>query len=328
MSSVSRVRSALVVVITALCCALLVSSCSELEARRTIQKADKLYEDGKYAEAIKLYESALADKELATGHHNLAIAAFAAFQPGLESKANSMYAQKASEHFQAYLTTHPKDDEIIELLTTVWLDSDQTDTALAYWDKKRLEDPTSTRALRKLGSIQRMAGNYDEALKWDYTRVKLATDPKDKVRALVQIGQLQYSRLTKASMVDDERLAVADSGIAALQQAVALQPDNANLHSLMATIYQFRALAHQSGWARGIEVTSQRYHHLRRKELADAAKAAEAPAGQAPAGQAPAKDSQDKPTPAGPSSDSPALVGLPKPHLKRTRSNRRCLTTT
>lgn len=287
---------ALVVVITALCCALLVSSCSELEARRTIQKADKLYEDGKYSEAIKLYESSLKDSELATGHHNLAIAAFAAFQPGIDTPANLEYAKKASEHFQAYLKKKPDDQEIIELLTTVWLDSDQTDTALAYWEEQRKADPKSTRALRKLGSIQRMAGNYEEALKWDYARVELATDPKDKVRALVQIGQLQYSRLTKASMIDDERLAVADSGIAALQQAVELQPENPNLHSLMATIYQFRALAHQAGWARGIDIASQRYHHLKRKELADAAKAktaAEAPEG------VPTK-TKDKATPTGP----------------------------
>ncbi len=289
---------ALVVVITALCCALLVSSCSELEARRTIQKADKLYKDGKYAEAIKLYEKSLKDSDLATAHHNLAIAAVAAFQPGIETPANLKYAQKASEHFQAYLEKKPGDEDIIELLTTVWLDSDQTDTALAYWEEQRKADPKNARALRKLGSIQRMAGNYDEALKWDYARVELATDPKDKVRALVQIGQLQYSRLTKTTLVDYDRLAVADSGIAALQQAAELQPENPNLHSLMATIYQFRALAHQSGWARGVDIASQRYHHLKRKELADAAKAKAA--AEAPDSTDAAKDSKDKATPAGP----------------------------
>lgn len=296
MSSESSAPRAFVVVITALCCALLTISCSELDARRTIQKADKLYDDGKYSEAIGLYESSLESKDLATGHHNLAIAAFAAFQPGIETASNLEYAKKASEHFQAYLKSHPADDEIIELLTTVWLDSDQTDVALAYWERQRASDPQNTRALRKLGSIQRMAGNYDEALKWDYARVELATEPKDKVRALVQIGQLQYSRLTKATMVDEERLQVADSGIAALQQAIELQPENANLHSLMATIYQFRALAHQTGWARTIDVASQRYHHLRRKELADAAKAKAAPKAESPDS---AKDTKDRTTPEG-----------------------------
>ncbi len=286
---------ALVVVITALCCALLVSSCSELEARRTIQKADKLYEDGKYADAIELYEKSLKAHELATGHHNLAITAMAAFQPGVDTEKNNAYAKKPSEHLQAYLKAKPDDDEIVELLTTVWLDSDQTDTAIEFWEKKLAADSNDIKALRKLGSIQRMVGNYEEALKLDYRRVELAKDPKDKVRALVQIGQLQYSRLTKSTLIDHERLQVADSGLAALQQAVALQPDNPNLHSLMATIYQFRSLAHESGWARGADIASQRYHHLRRKELADAAKAkaaAEAPKN--------GKDSKETKTPTGP----------------------------
>jgi tetratricopeptide (TPR) repeat protein len=255
------------------------SSCAELEARRSIQKGDKLYEDGKYAEAIALYEEALAESDLAIGHHNLAVAAFIAFQPGIDTPANQLYAKKASEHFQAYLKQKPDDAEIVELMTTVWLDSDQTDVALAYWEEKRAANPDSVAPIRKLGTIQRLAGNYEEALKWDYARVKLAKLPKDKVLALVQIGQLQYSRLAKSTMIDEERLAVADSGIQALQEALTIQPDNAKLHSLIATIYQFRALAHQVGWAQLADSASQRYHHIKRKSLADAAKAKQAKEG-------------------------------------------------
>ncbi len=274
--------------IAATCCLFFLASCSELEARRTIQKGDKLYQDGRYSEAIKLYEDALSAHELDTAHHNLAVAAFVAFQPGIDTAANKRYAEQASEHFQAYLKHHPKDDEIIELLTTVWLDSDQTDTALAYWEKVRGEHPDDPRALAKLSSIERMAGRYDEALAYDYARVELASDPKDKVLALVQIGQLQYSRISKMSVVDEERLAIADSGLQALQMALALQPDNANIHSLMATIYQFRSLAQETGWARSLDMASQRYHHMQRKALADKAAAAShsaAPAGADKAGQ-------------------------------------------
>lgn len=275
--------------VSATCCLFFLASCSELEARRTIQKADKLYEDGKYSEAIKLYEKAIEASDLDTAHHNLAVAAFVAFQPGIDTPANKRYAAQASEHFQAYLEAHPNDEEIIELLTTVWLDSEQTDVALAYWEKIRAADPKNPRALAKLSSIERMAGRYDEALAYDYARVELATEPNEKVLALVQIGQLQYSRITKMSMVDAERLAVADSGLAALQTALTLQPDNPNVHSLIATIYQFRALAQQTGWARSLDNASQRYHHIKRKELADAAAAAQAAA--APANpKAPASD--------------------------------------
>ncbi len=276
MTGSSSTPRGILFIISAICSALLFGSCSELEARRGIQKGDKLYEEGKYAEAIELYEKSLEASDLAVGHHNLAVAAFIAFQPGIETKANLAYAQKASKHFQAYLKLKPNDTEIIELMTTVWLDSDQTDVALAYWEEQRAENPTDIAPIRKLGTIQRLAGNYEEALKWDYTRVELASTDKDRVLALVQIGQLQYSRLSKATMVDEERVSVADSGIQALQQALALQPENAKLHSLIATIYQFRALAHQAGWAQLADNASQRFHHIKRKALADAAKAKQA----------------------------------------------------
>ena len=82
--------------------------------------------------------------------------------------------------------------------------------------------------------------------------------------------------LAKSTMVDSERVEVADSGIQALQEALALQPENAKLHSLIATIYQFRSLAHQTGWAQLADTASQRYHHIKRKALADAAKAKQA----------------------------------------------------
>ena len=65
----------------------------------------------------------------------------------------------------------------------------------------------------------------------------------------------------------------------------------------MATIYQFRSLAHQTGWARTIDTASQRYHHLQRKELADAAKAKAAKEAGAPDSK---KDTKDKATPTGP----------------------------
>lgn len=265
----------ILVVISAICALLAMSSCAELEARRSIQKADKLYEEGEYAEAIEIYEAALEGADLATGHHNLAITAYTAFQPGLavETPENAAYAKKASEHFQAYLKWHPDDTAIIDLLTKIWVNSKQIDEAVAFWEAALKKDPTNRKVLGKLGTIQRQAGNYSEALKWDYRRVELAKDPKDKARALFDIGNLQYRRLTKSTLLDAERIAVADSGISAMVRALELQPKNAQIHSLLATMYQFRALAHQTSWARLIDQASQRHHHIRRKELVDAQKA-------------------------------------------------------
>ncbi len=283
MSKDSSKTRVFVVAITALCAVFLGSACSELQARRDIQQGDKLYEEGKYAEAIEVYEGALGESDLDIGHHNLAVAAFIAFQPGNTSPANLAYAKKASEHFQIYLRKNPKDNEIIELLTTVWLDSDQTDQALAFWMDVRKKDPKNPNALRQLGSIERLRGNYEEAIRWDYLRVEEATDPKKKVQILVGIGQLQYSRLAKKKegllvLMDEQRLQAADIGVAALQKAIAIAPKNASAHSLLATVYQYRSFAHLNGWGRLVDTASQRHHASIRDSLSKAKKKAPKPA--------------------------------------------------
>lgn len=253
------------------------SGCDEIKARRMIQEGDKLYGDGKYAEAIAEYEQALAlAPDLTTGHHNAAIASYKAFQPGVETPANEEFAAKAAAHFERYLEDHPDDLEIIGLLTNVWLDSERYDQALEYWLAQLEARPGDIQVLQRLGTINRQAGRYDEALRWDYQRADVAKDDAHRVKAYVDIAQLQYSRLTKPDLVDAERLAVVDGGIAALQKALALQPDNPDLYSLLGTLYQFRALAHYTTWARVAEAASQRHYQVQRNELVEKLKAQQA----------------------------------------------------
>lgn len=268
------------------------AGCDELQARRLVQTGDELYQEGKYTEAIAKYEEALElAPDLTTAHHNAAVASYRAFQPGVQTQANDAYASKASLHFEAYLKEHPDDLEIIGLLTNIWLDSEQYDHALSYWHAQLEKRPKDVEVLQRLGTINRQAGRYDEALKWDYARADAATDDAHRVKAYIDIAQLQYSRLTKPELVDAERLAAADAGVAALQKAIALQPKNPDLYSLLGSLYQFRALTHYSSWARVIEAASQRHHQIQRNELVKALKEAQASA--AASGQTPAEQGEE-----------------------------------
>jgi tetratricopeptide (TPR) repeat protein len=248
------------------------ASCSELSARRKVQKANKLYAEGLTLEAIEAYEEAIElAPDLAIAHHNLAVAAAVAFKPGIEGAANQQFAHKASKHFLVYLESFPKEQDIIQILTDLWLNSEQTDTAREFWLAELDKKPKDLEILRQLGNIERAAQRYEDAIKWDTQRFEASKSVDDKVSALMDLGRLQYGRIAKVELLDEERLAVADLGIAALQKAIELQPDNPRLYSLMATLYQFRALAQQVSWAQLADAASQRAFHLKRKAVIDAA---------------------------------------------------------
>jgi tetratricopeptide (TPR) repeat protein len=248
------------------------TGCDEIKSRREIQRGNRLYGEGRYREAVALYDSALTrTPSLAIGHHNAGLAYYKLFQPGDEKPENKALAEKAATHFAEYLRSNAEDQKIISLLTTIWLDSDQYDKALAFWSDVLARNPDSQDVMEKLANINRQAGQFDKALEWHGKRLALEKEPAGKAKVLVEIAQMEWSRLQKPELVDADRVAVVDQGIAALQQAQELDPKNATVQSLLGAMYQHRALAHQASWAKGIEAAAQRYHQLRFVEIQKAA---------------------------------------------------------
>ncbi|HKE15984.1 MAG TPA: tetratricopeptide repeat protein [Kofleriaceae bacterium] len=320
----------------ALLAALLGAGCDELSSRQEIQKANKLYAEGRYAKAVELYKSALdRTPTLTIGQHNAGLAYYKLFQPGVETKENRAIAEQSAAHFMKYLETNPNDRKVITLVTTIWLDSGQFDKALNYWSQVLAKDPQNRGVLEKLANINRQAGRFEEARKLHLQRSDLETDRGAKVKALLDIGYMEWSRLTKPDLIDVDRLAVADIGIAALQKAETLDPKHDAVQSLMASLYLLRSLAHGAFWAKCVDVASEKYHHSRFSEIkkGQAAGAGVTPAkpgqpgapGQpAPAGAAPAAAGAAAPAPGAaapaagaaapaPGAEAPAAGAAPAP---------------
>lgn len=277
------------------------TGCEELESRREIQEANKLYAEGRYDKAVEMYAAALErTPNLPIGHHNAGLAYYKRFQPGVETKENRALAEQSAVHFMKYLEAEPNDTKVIGLLTTIWLDSGQYEKALSYWSQVLAKDPQSRDVIEKLANINRQAGNFEKAREWHMKRVELEHETGGKVKAYLDIAQMEWSRLQKPELVDAERLASVDVGIAALQVAEKLDPKHALVQSLMGSLYQHRSLGHGAHWAKGVEAASQRFHQARFTEIRKAEQAAAA-AGQPAPGAAPAAGaapSGTTPTPA------------------------------
>jgi tetratricopeptide (TPR) repeat protein len=258
---------------------LFTTGCEELSARRQIQEAGNLYGQGRYSDAVKLYASALEKApHLDIGHHNAALAHLKLFQAGSGDDDGLVHADRATEHLEVYLAANPDDSRIRSLLTRTWLDAERYDRARDYWTKRLEELPDNRSIMQMLANIERQAGEFDEAIAWHHKRIELGASDADKIEVLIDIAQLQLSRLRNEKVVGAERAAIADVAIAALQQAAELDPEHVMVQSFLGSIYQLRALAHGASWARKIDMAASRIHLRRWRELNEAAQAAAASA--------------------------------------------------
>ncbi|MBT8493937.1 MAG: hypothetical protein KJO07_12865 [Deltaproteobacteria bacterium] len=244
------------------------TGCKEIEARRLVQKADVLYLEGNPDKAIPLYEEALAKKpDLVTAQHNAALAYYQMFKPGEEGEENVAYAKKATELFELYLQSEPKDSDIQKLLTQTWEDSGQVEAAIKFWMAKLEADPKNRDILNQLAAVNINAGRLKDGLAWLWKLADAESEDAGKLNAYLMIGRTAMGRLAKPTLVDDDRLSLADEGIAALQAAVELEPKNMQIHGLLNAIYQRRALAHGASWARLLDLAAARSHWTQYRKL-------------------------------------------------------------
>ncbi len=189
-------------------------------------------------------------------------------------------------------------DKTRGVMTQMWLDSDQYAKALGYWTDLLNAKPNDPDIMGVLAGINLKAGDWRKSIEWYLKVADAASDPGAKVAAYQFIGNVAWSKLNSKSMTAAESIELADRGIAALQKAAALQPENPRPVGLMASIFNFRGNQQGASWAGGIErATAQDLQKSARVLNEKAKKAAE---GAAPAQPAPAAAT---PTP------SPAKTG-------------------
>lgn len=276
----------------------LVAGCDQISARRHIQKGTALYEDNKYEEAAAEFEAGLAiDPSLDVGQYNLGLTYQKLFRPGDETPENKANADKAVAAFQAYLKDNPQDSDTAEMVSEIWVNNKDYEKALAYWQAEHDKDAKNTNPIKQIASINFKAGRFDETVKWYVVLAEAEPVVADKVLAYLSVGRFAFVRLADTGkVVGDERIHVADLGIAALEKAAKLDPKNIEAENMQGALYNHRALAQGGYWAGAIDRAIGLHHQGVGRVLRDEAKKAQgtpAPAptpaaggGEASAGQA------------------------------------------
>jgi tetratricopeptide (TPR) repeat protein len=260
--------------------------CDELNARSSIQKGNKAYENQNFGKAVEHFETALKLKpDFDVAHHNLGIALYKQFAPGVETPDNKAIADRAAEHLAAWLEKHPKDAKIRKLLTGLWIDSGSYQKALDYWIKEHNEAPDARDVIQLIAGIYLKSGDWRTAIEWYRKDVDAAKDNPGKVSAYQSIANLAFGKLFsgREKVRDAERAEIAEIGLEATGAALELDPKNLALVSISAGLWNNRATAHGPFWAAQIDKTEAQVFEQRARVLREEAKKNQ-PAPAAPAG--------------------------------------------
>jgi tetratricopeptide (TPR) repeat protein len=227
----------------ALLAALLISStgCQKLKARLTMRTANDLYRAEKYSEAIQKYNEVIAiDPWWADAYRNAGLCYLALYQPGSLHQKDIDYSTQAIIKLRRYLQFAPNDERTEDLLMDAYMKTARYEEAVNFYKEKLKQDPKNSKYLQTIGMIYAKANNFEEARKWFRTRAE--ADAKNP-EAWYSLGVLCWERAFKnQELTVDERRALIDDGMEALQKAVQYRPDYFEAYSYINLLYRQKAL--------------------------------------------------------------------------------------
>jgi len=198
------------------------TGCGKVEARGLAKEGNELYRAGKFEQALDKFEAAVRlDPEFPIIHLHMGYAAMSLAATG-EEPASTLHAAKAIAAFGRYMRLAPGDERGAKFYLQALLDAGRTGDALGFLEKQHRANPRDVMIVSSLGVVSSRAGDFASALRWYEKRADLLPG---EAKARYLIGTLCWEHLYKnSSIVGADRVRIADRGIAALQQAVKLQP--------------------------------------------------------------------------------------------------------
>ena len=236
------------------------AGCDKVEARSLAKEGNALYKAGKLTEArAKFQAAARLDPDFPTIQLHLGYTNMALFSAYRSSPSGKQYAEQAIAGFRRYMTLDPSDERGPRFYLQTLLDSGRHGEALVFLKKQHLANPRDVQIVASLGAVSSKAGKFSEALKWYEKRASLLPT---EAKARYLIGTLCWQHLYKNTAVSNtERVALSDRGLAALRQAIKLQPRYAEALTYINLLFRERSKGQASEAARDADMAQARIYH-------------------------------------------------------------------
>lgn len=231
-----------------------------------------------------------------------------------EARAGELQRNKAvMDELNKQVDSLTLKDDMRKMMTQAWLDTNQFDTALAFWKQELATRPTDPGIMGNIAGIYLKANDWRQAIQWYHKVADAETDPGQKVAALNSIGNVAWSKLNSKSLDINDSIELADYGIGAVQKATQIQPKLAKLYGLQASILNFRSLTHGASFAAAIDRSNAQDLLKLSRVLNEEAKKQQGQAPATPATNPTPAPSTSPPAPTPPAPASPSMSGGPAP---------------
>jgi tetratricopeptide (TPR) repeat protein len=201
--------------------ALPLAGCSKIKARSVMKEGNRYYKDEAYKDALVQFQKSLVlDPTLAPAWRSVGLAAMALYRPGNESPDNVKYATTAIDAFQKYLKAFPEDAKVEDYLITTWINLGRYDEAIKYLKQQRTLHPENNKLTSAVITVMIKGGRYQEAL--EFANSSARNDAPTYYLIATNAWSKSYNDPTTSY---DERVAVVDLGLQAVQRAVEIRTD-------------------------------------------------------------------------------------------------------
>jgi tetratricopeptide (TPR) repeat protein len=213
--------------------------CSSLKEHLFMKDAAKAYKAGKYEEAAKNFQAALKiNPRREVNWKYLAFSYWSLVEPGSKAPKDEMYTDKALEAFQKYLSLVGRDDTIQDYIINLYINQNRLEQGIKFYEAELRKDPKDGRVLQTLAAMYAKMGNFEKAL--EYYQKKAELTPND-VNGWLMIGALCWDKSYRKDAPDEQRKSIVETGMGALNRALAIDPLNFNGHLFKNLLYRQKA---------------------------------------------------------------------------------------
>jgi len=221
--------------------------CDGFRERVFLKKGNELYTGQKYEEAIKQYEQLLKiNPKSWDGNYLTSVSYLALYHPGSEHPKDKEYADKGLASFERTLeltAPSPEVREKTEKFYLSFLDSTgEKDKAIAYLEKQLASRPNDLALINQIATLYQKKGDFTKALEYFEKRANMDANNKETWYTL---GVNCWARSYHGGLAvsQEEREAVVEKGINALDKALAIDPNYFEALSYINLIYREKAKA-------------------------------------------------------------------------------------